>query len=87
MATGSLQSRRVERQRRLFLLLHDRYETRFARAVRTFFREQGQRLIAHIVGTDVATALDWDAEHELFIRTVARPQLLTIATTGAMVAL
>jgi Phage Mu protein F like protein len=87
MATGSLRSRRADRQRRLFLVLHDRYERRFARAVVTFFADQGRRIVERIVGTDVAAALDWDHESDLFIRTVARPQLLASATTGAMVAL
>jgi uncharacterized membrane protein len=86
MAIASSRSR-AERQRRLFLLMHDRYERRFAQAVARFFREQGQRIIARIVGTDVSTALDWDHEHDRFIRTVARPQLLAIATTGGLVAL
>ncbi len=35
----------------------------------------------------MANAIDWQAENERFIRTVARPQLLAQMTTGAAVAL
>lgn len=91
--TGS-RSRRAEQSRRLFLRLHNANERRFARAVAKFFREQGQRLIHALAGVgnvvhrhDIDAALNWEAEHERFIRTVARPQLLACATTAALVAL
>jgi hypothetical protein len=91
MATRTAsRSRQTERITRGFLRLHAAYERRFARAVAAFFREQGQRLIQALAGvgsvqpTDVAAALDWDAEHRTFIRDVARPQLLAITTAGAV---
>ncbi len=78
----------------MFLRLHEAGERRFARAVERFYREQGQRLIhalagvGHVQPSDIDAALDWDgAEHRLFIRTVARPQLTAIAVGGATVAL
>jgi uncharacterized protein with gpF-like domain len=91
MATTA--SRRRIRHLRLWLRLHAATERRLARAVAQFFRQQGARILARLHGhgtitpVDVANAIDWPAESERFIRTVARPLLMAAMVTGATVAL
>jgi Phage Mu protein F like protein len=71
--------------------MHAAGERRFAAAAFRFFKQQGRRLIVALAGVgtvmphDLAAALDWQAETQLFLRTVARPQLLAVATSCATV--
>lgn len=73
--------------------MHAASERRLARAAAQFFRKQGERILQLLRGhgtitpTEVANAIDWHAESERFIRTVARPQLLAQITIGANIAL
>jgi SPP1 gp7 family putative phage head morphogenesis protein len=91
MATAS--RRRTERHVRQWLRIHATSERRLARAVAQFFRQQGARILARLRGhgtitpVDVSNAIDWHAENERFIRTVARPQLLSQMVTAASLGL
>ncbi|MGE3180935.1 MAG: phage minor head protein [Phycisphaerae bacterium] len=85
-------SRRVEQLRSEWLRLHAANETRFARAIARYFREQGRRLIRELRGAgvisinDVDAAIDWEAEHFRFMNEIARPHLFSMAAVGIEVA-